>query len=35
VLIEGSGLYIRIPDEVVEEAKSALDFWEVVPDSIE
>jgi acyl-coenzyme A thioesterase PaaI-like protein len=32
VLIEGSGMYIVIPDEMVEEAKSALDFWEVVPD---
>jgi len=32
VLVEGSGVYVRIPDEVVEEAKSALDFWEVVPD---
>jgi acyl-coenzyme A thioesterase PaaI-like protein len=32
VLVEGSGVYIRIPDEVVEEAKSELDFWAVVPD---
>ncbi len=32
VLVEASGLYVRIPDEVVEEAKSALDFWQVVPD---
>jgi acyl-coenzyme A thioesterase PaaI-like protein len=32
VLVEGSGVYVRIPDEVVEEAKSALDFWEVVPE---
>jgi uncharacterized protein (TIGR00369 family) len=32
VLAEGSGLYIRIPDEMVEEAKSALGFWEIVPD---
>jgi acyl-coenzyme A thioesterase PaaI-like protein len=32
VLVEGSGVYIRIPEERVEEAKSALDFWEVVPD---
>jgi hypothetical protein len=31
-LVEGSGLYVRIPDEVVEQAKTALDFWEVVPD---
>ena len=35
VLIEGSGVYIRIPDEVVEQAKSALDFWEVIPDEQE
>jgi uncharacterized protein (TIGR00369 family) len=32
VLAEGSGIYVVIPDEVVEEAKSVLDFWEVVPD---
>jgi len=32
VLVEGSGLYIRIPDEVVEKAKSELDFWQVIPD---
>jgi len=32
VLVEGSGLYVRIPDEMVEQAKSALDFWQVVPD---
>jgi acyl-coenzyme A thioesterase PaaI-like protein len=32
VLVEGSGIYVRIPDEMVEEAKTALDFWEVVPD---
>jgi acyl-coenzyme A thioesterase PaaI-like protein len=32
VLVEGSGTYIRIPDEVVEQAKSELDFWQVVPD---
>jgi uncharacterized protein (TIGR00369 family) len=31
-LAEGSGVYIRIPDEVVEQAKAELDFWEVVPD---
>lgn len=31
-LVEGSGVYIRIPDEVVERTKSELDFWEVVPD---
>jgi len=32
LLVEGSGVYIRIPDEVIEQTKSALDFWEVVPD---
>jgi len=32
VLVEGSGVYIRIPDEMVEEAQSALDFGAVVPD---
>ncbi|NIV33757.1 MAG: PaaI family thioesterase [Anaerolineae bacterium] len=31
-LVEGDGMYIRIPDEVVEQAKTELDFWEVVPD---
>jgi acyl-coenzyme A thioesterase PaaI-like protein len=31
-LVQGSGLYVRIPDEVVQQAKSELDFWEVVPD---
>ncbi len=32
VLAEGTGLYIRIPDERIEEARSALDFWQVVSD---
>jgi acyl-CoA thioesterase FadM len=32
VLVEASGMYIRIPQERVEETKSALDFWQVVPD---
>ena len=32
VLVEGNGMYIRIPDKVVEEAKSAAGFWEVIPD---
>ena len=32
VLVEGSGVYIRIPDEAVEKTKSELDFWQVVPD---
>ena len=31
-LIEGSGMYIRIPHKVIEQAKRELDFWEVVPD---
>jgi acyl-CoA thioesterase FadM len=32
VLVEGSGVYIRIPEEVMEQAKSELEFWQVVPD---
>ena len=32
ILIEGSGTYIRVPDEFVEQAKLELDFWQVVPD---
>ena len=32
VLVEGTGVYVRIPDEAVERAKSELDFWQVVPD---
>jgi uncharacterized protein (TIGR00369 family) len=32
VLVTGRGLYIRIPDQVVQETRNALDFWEVVPD---
>jgi acyl-coenzyme A thioesterase PaaI-like protein len=32
VLAEGSGVYVRIPEEKVEQAMTALDFWEVVPD---
>ncbi len=32
VLVEGSGVYVRIPDERVDDAMSALDFWEVIPD---
>ena len=32
LLVEGSGLYVRIPEQMVEEARSALDFWQVVPD---
>jgi acyl-coenzyme A thioesterase PaaI-like protein len=32
VLVEGSGMYVHIPDEQVEATRTALDFWEVVPD---
>jgi acyl-coenzyme A thioesterase PaaI-like protein len=32
VLVEGSGVYVRIPEEVMEQAKSELEFWQVVPD---
>jgi acyl-CoA thioesterase FadM len=32
VLVEGSGMYIRIPEDAIEEVRSELDFWEVVPD---
>ncbi len=32
VLVKGKGFYVRIPDEVVEQAKSELDFWKVIPD---
>ena len=32
VLVEGSGRYIRIPDQAIQETRSGLDFWEVVPD---
>jgi len=32
VLAEGTGLYIRVPDEFVERARAELDFWQVVPD---
>jgi hypothetical protein len=35
VLVEASGMYIRIPEERVEEAKSSLDFWQVVPDCVD
>jgi acyl-coenzyme A thioesterase PaaI-like protein len=31
-LVEGSGLYLRIPEEMIQETRSALGFWEVVPD---
>jgi acyl-CoA thioesterase FadM len=31
-LISGSGTYIRVPDEYVEQVKLELDFWQVVPD---
>jgi acyl-coenzyme A thioesterase PaaI-like protein len=32
VLVEATGMCIRIAEERVEEAKSALGFWQVVPD---
>ena len=32
VLVEGSGVYIRIPAEAVQETVTALDYWKVVPD---
>ncbi len=31
-LVEGSGMYMRIPDEVVEQATTEAGFWQVVPD---
>jgi acyl-coenzyme A thioesterase PaaI-like protein len=32
VLAEGDGLYLRVPEAIVEQAKSEVDFWQVVPD---
>jgi uncharacterized protein (TIGR00369 family) len=32
LLAEGSGVYVRIPEERAEQTMTALDFWEVVPD---
>jgi hypothetical protein len=32
VLVDWTGVSIRIPDEAVEQANSELDFWEVIPD---
>jgi uncharacterized protein (TIGR00369 family) len=32
VLVEGKGLYIRIPDEEVDKVSAKLDFWKVVPE---
>ncbi len=32
VLVEGSGTYIRIPEEAMERAREELEFWQVVPD---
>jgi len=32
VLVAGNGMYVRIPDEVIEQAREELGFWEVVPD---
>ena len=31
-LAEGSGMYIYIPDDLIQQTKQELDFWEVVPD---
>jgi acyl-coenzyme A thioesterase PaaI-like protein len=31
-LVEGSGMYIRVPDEMLEEAKEELGFCQVIPD---
>lgn len=32
MLVRGRGLYLRISDEAVQQARSQLDFWQVVPD---
>ena len=32
MLVKGTGVYVRIPEEAVDRAKSELDFWQVVPD---
>jgi acyl-coenzyme A thioesterase PaaI-like protein len=32
LLVEGSGLYIRIPDEALRKVKEELQFWAVIPD---
>jgi acyl-coenzyme A thioesterase PaaI-like protein len=32
LLVEGSGLYIRIPEEELEKAKEELEYWAVIPD---
>jgi uncharacterized protein (TIGR00369 family) len=32
VAVEGHGVYVRLPDEDIEQRRSELDFWEVVPD---
>ena len=34
LLVEATGVYVRIPDEALERTRSALDFWEVVPDEV-
>ena len=31
-LIEGSGMYVYVPDDLVQQTKEDLGFWEVVPD---
>ena len=32
VLVRGSGMYVRIAAEVIEQAEAELGFWQVVPD---
>ena len=32
VLVRGKGFYVRVPDELMEQAKAELEFWAVVPD---
>ena len=32
VLVQGSGVYIRIHGEIIEQTNSEPDFWQVAPD---
>ena len=32
VLVEGAGVYMRLPDEALAQVESELEFWQVVPD---
>jgi acyl-coenzyme A thioesterase PaaI-like protein len=32
VLVEGTGFYIRVPDEALEQMREEVGFWQVVPD---